>query len=122
MSFAVGRERSDGFVDPLDALRCAVDGLLDVDPATLSVSVKGSELLRLRRQMDRLDAAFAARVLDANRNGVGLEDGHVSTTAWIGWKSGLPPAQVRKVARQAELAELLPETGQAWREGRITTT
>ena len=30
--------------------------------------------------------------------------------------------RVRKVLRHAELCELLPETGQAWRDGKITST
>jgi hypothetical protein len=111
----------DGFVDPVGALERAVDGLLDQDPAELAVSVKGAQMVRLRRQMDRLDAVFAVRVQDANRNGVGLEDGHVSTTAWIGWKTGLEQAQVRKIQRHADLAERLPETGRAWRDGTISS-
>jgi hypothetical protein len=65
------------------------------------------------RRRDRLDAVFAVRVQDANRNGVGLEDGRVSTTAWVGWRTGLEQPQVRKIDRHADLAELLPATGRS---------
>jgi hypothetical protein len=40
----------------------------------------------------------------------------------VSWKTGLSRPTVGKVLRHAELAELLPETGQAWRDGTITTT
>ncbi|MGZ6888248.1 MAG: DUF222 domain-containing protein [Acidimicrobiia bacterium] len=122
MSFGAGRGDRDGFVDPVGDLRCAVDAVLDQDPASLSSSEKGVELIRLRRQIDRLEAVFAARVQDAHRNGVGLEDGHQSTPAWIAWQTGMPRPAVGKVLRHAELVELLPETGDAWRAGTITST
>ena len=104
MSFGVGRGGLDGFADPLGDLGTAVDGVLDQDPAGLPLSVKGGELIRLRRQIDRLEAAFAARALDCNPNGVGLEDGHQSTPAWISWKTGLARTAVTRVLRHAELA------------------
>ncbi|MGZ4715017.1 MAG: hypothetical protein ACXV9S_18780, partial [Acidimicrobiia bacterium] len=62
MSFGAGRGDRDGFVDLVGDLRCAVDAVLDQDPASLSSSEKGVELIRLRRQIDRLEAVFAARV------------------------------------------------------------
>src|SRR3954447_24419426 len=121
MSFGVDRGTAERSSDPISVLRAAVDGVLDLDPADLAVSVKGTELIRLRRQMDRLEAAFAMRVQDANRNGVGLEDGHVSTTAWVAWKTGLEQRRVRAITRHAEIAALLPETGRRWREGTIAS-
>jgi hypothetical protein len=122
MSFGVGREGLDGFCDPLSDLCTVADAVLDQDPAGLTLPEKGRDLIRLRRQIDRLEAAFALRVQDAHRNGVGLEDGHQSTPTWISWKTGMPRPAVTKVLRHAEVAELLPETGQAWRDGTITAT
>lgn len=111
-----------GLDDPVGNLRRAVDGVLDQSPDGLTDAELGADLVRMRRQIDRLEAAFAARTLAAHRRGVGLEDGHQSTPAWISWQTGVPRPAVGKVLRHAELAELLPETGQAWRDGTITAT
>ena len=89
MSFGSDRDASDGFRDPLGGLRAAVDALLEQEPAELVLAEKGADLVRLRHQIDRLEAAFAARALDCNRNGVGLEDGHHSTATWVAWKTGM---------------------------------
>jgi hypothetical protein len=122
MSFGVGREGFDGFHDPLATLRGAVDGLLAQDPAELTDGELGADLVRLRRQIDRLEAGFAERCLAANRRGVGLEDGHVSSPAWVAWKAGMTRGAVAKSIRHAELCELLPETGAGWRDGTVRTT
>ena len=122
MSFGPDRDSAERLHDPVAGLRSAVDALLDQDPADLTVAEKGVDLIRLRRQMDRLDAAFAQRAQDANRNGVGVEDGHVSTPAWVAWKTGMHRSAVSKVLRTADVCELLPDTGLAWREGRVSTT
>ncbi|MGZ6953805.1 MAG: hypothetical protein ACXVJX_17050, partial [Acidimicrobiia bacterium] len=111
MSFGAGRGDRDGFVDPVAVLRAAVDQVLAPDPAGQTDSELGADLVRLRRQMDRLEAAFAQRALAAHRRGVGLVDGHPSTPAWIAWQTGMPRPAVGKVLRHAELVELLPETG-----------
>jgi hypothetical protein len=58
----------------------------------------------------------------ANRRGVGLVDGHASTPAWIAWKAGMTRGAVARSIRHAELCEVLPETGAAWRDGTIRTT
>src|SRR5205085_6658886 len=102
MSFGSDRGAGEGRCDPRAGLRSAVDAVLDQDPAELALSVKGVDLVRLRRQIDRLEAGFAARVLDAHRNGVGLEDGHQSTPAWVAWKTGMPRAAVGRVLRTAD--------------------
>ena len=81
-----------------------------------------TDLLRFSRQRDRADAGFAAWVLAAVRHQVGVEDGYADTIGWLAWKTGISRSELRKVVRLGELVELLPETGVAWREGRITTT
>jgi hypothetical protein len=122
MSFGAGREGADGFHDPVADLRSAVDALAVQAPAELTDEELGADLVRLRRQIDRLEAVFAMRTLAANRRAVGLEDGHPSTPAWIAWKAGMTRAGVARAQRHAELAELLPATGAAWRDGRISST
>lgn len=112
----------DGLEDPIRGLHAAADAVLEQDPAEQTVEELGADLVRLRRQIDRLEAGFAQRTLAAHRRGVGLEDGHQSTPAWIAWKTGMFRPAVGKVLRHAELAELLPETGTAWRDGTITAT
>src|SRR5947207_2714959 len=121
MSFWVDRGGSDGCCDPVGDLRIAVDAVLDQDPADLVASAKGTDLMRLRRQIDRLEAAFALRVQDANRNGVGVEDGYASTPAWVAWKTCMHRSAVTKVLRTADVCELLPATGEAWKSGQVST-
>ena len=122
MSFGAGRDGLDGFSDPLDDLGRALDGVLGLDPVALPASELQADLLRWSRRRDREDAGFAAWVLAAVRNGVGVADGYVDTIGWLSWKTGKSRGELRKLLRWAELAELLPETGQAWRDGRITTS
>src|SRR6478672_3359221 len=122
MSFTVGREDSDGFVDPVGDLGTAIEGVLGLDPVALPAAELQTDLLRWSRRRDREDAGFAAWVLAAVRTGIGVEDGFVDTVAWLSWKTGRTRGDLRKLLRSAELAELLPETGQAWRDGKITTT
>ena len=81
-----------------------------------------TDLLRFARVRSREDAVFAAWVLAAVRNQVGVEDGYVDTIGWLSWKTGTPRAELRRIIRHAELCELLPETGAAWKSGAITTT
>ena len=61
-------------------------------------------------------------MLAAVRNGVGVADGYVDTVGWLSWKTGISRSRIRTMLRWAELAELLPDTGAAWRDGEITTT
>jgi hypothetical protein len=81
-----------------------------------------TDLLRWSRQRDREDAGFAAWILAAVRAGIGVEDGYVDTIGWLAWKTGTSRSELRRIVRLAQLCELLPETGVAWRDGTITTT
>lgn len=106
--------------DPVGGLRSVVDAVVAQDPSALADAELAIDLVRLRRQIDRLEAAFADRALGANRRGVGLADGHRSTPAWLAWKAGMHRGAVNRSLRHAEVCEVLPETGRAWREGEIT--
>jgi hypothetical protein len=122
MSFGSDREGLDGFCDPLADLGTAVDRLAALDPAGMVDAELGTDLLRFARRRSREDAVFATWTLAAVRRGVGIADGYADTIGWLAWKTGKARAELRRVVRMAELCELLPATGQAWREGRVTTT
>src|SRR4051794_16540499 len=121
MSFGVDRGALDGFCDPVGGLRTAVDAVLDLDPVEAGTAALKDDLLRWARQRSREDAGFASWVLAAVRNQVGVEDGYVDTIGWLAWKTGISRSELRKVVRLAELCELLPDTGDAWRDGKIST-
>ena len=90
-----------------------VDAMVDAELA--------SDLIRLQRQADRIDAKLAEMTAKATTRGVGIADGHASTSAWVRWQTGQSPAAVHRVGRLGSLLELLPETGRWWRDGQITT-
>jgi hypothetical protein len=121
MSFAVGQDDLIGFCDPVGDFRSAVDCVLDLDPVAMPGAELKGDLLRWSRQRDRADAGFATWVLTAVRNQVGIEDGYVDTIGWLAWKTGISRSELRKVVRLAELCELLPATGAAWRSGAVST-
>src|SRR6476646_2864172 len=121
MSFGVGRDGLDGFSDPVGDLGTVVDRLADLDPARMVDAELGTALLRFARRRSREDAVFATWTLAAVRRGVGVEDGYVDTIGWLAWKTGKSRAELRRVVRMAELCELLPATGQAWRDGKVST-
>src|SRR6476620_6588892 len=121
MSFGVARGALDGFGDPLGDVLHAADGLRDLDPAEMVDARLKDDLLRFARHRSREDATFAVWVLAAVRRQVGVEDGYVDTIGWLSWKTGISRSDLRKVVRLAELCELLPDTGQAWRDGQVST-
>jgi hypothetical protein len=121
MAFGSDRGTPDGFGDPIAALGTAVDGLVDQDPASIVDAELRDDLLRWARQRSRDDAAFAGWVLAAVRRQVGVEDGYVDTIGWLAWKTGMMRSAVRTMVRLAEVCELLPTTGAAWRAGQVST-
>src|SRR3954469_12348174 len=121
MSFGANRGAPDGFCDPVGGLRTAVDAVLDLDPVEAGTAALKDDLLRWARQRSREDAGFASWVLAAVRNQVGVGDGYGDTIGWLSWKTGMSRSELRKVVRLAELCELLPDTGAAWRDGQVST-
>src|SRR5690242_9700923 len=99
MSFGSDREGLDGFCDPVGDLRSAVDRVLDLDPVEMPGATLKSDLLRWAKQRSRQDAGFAAWVLAATRNQVGVEDGYVDTIGWLSWKTGTSRGELRRVVR-----------------------
>src|SRR3954447_10434371 len=122
MSFGAGREGLDGFCDPLGDLGTAVDRARRPGPRSNgrrrarsgSVAVRAATLPG-GRDLRGLDARGGA----SRGRGLRRLRGH---DRLLSWKTGKPRAELRRVVRMAELVELLPATGQAWREGTITTT
>src|SRR6478736_6561053 len=121
MSFGVDRGSHEGLCDPLGDVLRASDAVRDLDPAAMVDEELKTDLLRFARHRSREDATFSDWVLAAVRRQVGVEDGYVDTIGWLSWKTGKSRAELRKMIRLAELCELLPETGAAWRDGKVST-
>ena len=107
--------------DPVRVLRAAVKLVAGVDLTAMPDAAIADDLVSLRRSMDRLDGAFAHWSVTAQGRGVGLADGHGSLPAWLGWKTGVRRAVMNHTIRVGDAAELLTESGAAWRNGEIST-
>ena len=105
----------------LEALRAGTDAVISLDPAELSDGELASTILRFRRELDRLDAVFADLALAGHRRGVGREDGYESTPSWLRARSGMRTGDVHGAIAAGELGEILPDTREAWRAGRISS-
>ena len=108
-------------LDPFVLLDAALGRIAALDPAESDDEALAQDVVRLRRRMDRLDATVADWTFAAHRRGVCAVDGYRSTASWFGWKTGVFAGHVRRSLNFAETAELLPETGDAWRAGKIST-
>ncbi len=108
-------------VDPAVQLGVAVDALVAVDPADLSDAALASELLAVRREMDRQEAVFARLARAAHLRGVGALDSAASTAAWLRSEARMREGDARAAIETGELSELLAETGAAWRAGDVSS-
>jgi hypothetical protein len=108
-------------VEPPAQIRAGVDALVAVDPADLSDAALASELLALRREMDRQDAVFARLARAAHTRGVGMLDGAASTAAWLRSAGRMREGDAPAAIEAGEVSELLAETGAAWRAGDVST-
>ena len=108
-------------IDTVGVLGSAVDHVVRMDVPELPDAVLAADVVRMRTEMDRLASKYAELVLTANRRGIGREDGHHSTGAWIRWQTGQTLGEVRRVEQAGRVAELLPATGRAWRDGQISS-
>lgn len=121
MEFAASAPESDVDADPVRALRRAVDRVATSDPSAMTDAELARDLVALRTEADRIEAVLAELTMAANRRGIGLEDGHQSTPAWLRWRTGQTLTEIRRAERLGQVAELLPDTGRAWRTGEITS-
>ena len=105
----------------LEVLREGVDELVGMDPAELSDPALADQLLAARREMDRLDAAFARLAHAAHRRGIGAMDGDGSTAAWLRHRAQMREGDARAAVEAGEVCDLLADAGAAWRAGEITS-
>ena len=112
-----GRRENPPFV----ALRAGVESMMSLDPAELSDSELAATILQFKVELDRQDAVFADLALAGHRRGVGAEDGYESTRSWLRARAGLQTGEVSAAIAAGELGEILPETRDAWRSGRISS-
>ena len=106
---------------PISDLRASVGSMMSITPGELSDGELASTIVQFRRELDRLDAVFADLVVAGHRRGVGAEDGYESTPAWLRARSGMRPGEVHAAIAAGELGEVLPDTREAWRAGRISS-
>jgi hypothetical protein len=102
-------------------LRAAVDDVVALDPDGFDDDELADDMLALRREMDRQDAAFARRAQAGHRRGIGSRDGSASTAAWLRSRAGMREGDAKAAIEAGAVAELLPATGEAWRDGEIST-
>ncbi len=127
MSVSTDLERDEPTVDHgfdddgAELLRAAVDRLAMVDPATLSDHALADQLLGLRREMDRQDAVFARLARAAHVRGLGSIDGAASTAAWLRHRARMREGDARAAIECGDVADLLTDTGEAWRSGAIAS-
>ena len=108
-------------VSPVAQIRAGVDALAAVDPSGWSDAEVASEVLALRREMDRQEALFARLVRAAHTQGVGASDGAASTAAWLRSNARMREGDARAAIEAGKVSELLAETGAAWRAGDISS-
>jgi hypothetical protein len=90
-------------------------------PTTMPDAELADELIRRRREIDRLEAEFAQFAWAGHQRGIGTVDGSPSTQAWLRRHTGMREGDARAAIETGEVAELLPTIGDAWRGGEITT-
>ena len=97
------REIEATFVDPVSEIRRAVDtalAALDIDAMT--DGELATDLVRLRRQTDRIESALTEMSVKARQRGVGLTAGYASTPAWQSWQTGQSRGAVGQIIRIGE--------------------
>ena len=103
-------------------LASAVDELLAVDPRELPGTAAMDAVVDLRRQINRLEAAYLAQLEAVDRAGAALTE-HASTAGWLraGCRLSATAAH-RDVHLARDLADALPATRAALADGVISPT
>ncbi len=107
--------------DPFVVLRAAIELFAETPSGSLTDTALSADVIHLRRRIGQLEAIFAEYAHGAHRRGVCGHDAMRSTPAWLAWQTGLHRGQVSRAIATADLAELLPTMGAAWRAGRVST-
>ena len=107
--------------DPFVMLRATLELFAAAPSKALTDPELTADVIRLQRQIGRLEAVFAEYALGSHRRGLCGHDAYRSTPAWLSWRTGLHRGQVQRAMDTADLAELLPTMGAAWRAGLVST-
>lgn len=103
-------------------LREAVDVVVATAPDDLCDAALADEVVALRGELDRLEGQFARVAHAAHLRGLGTVDGAASTAAWLRSRTGMREGDARSALEAgAACADVLMETGEAWRTGEIPT-
>lgn len=98
----------------------AVDELLSTDVADLPDALLGEEIVELRRQANRIEAAYLTRLEAFDRRGAASAD-RGSTQAWLREACRLAPNRAhRDVHLARDLADVLPATRAALGDGELS--
>lgn len=107
-------------VQPIAALRLAMDGLRDEDIADLSAGSLGDQLIDLGALAARLAHEQARRAVAFDASGGPLADGFLSGAAWLRSNTVAPPALAADFVRVGRaLRDRLPATSAALRAGQF---
>src|SRR4051812_43274521 len=101
-------------------LASAVDELLAADVREEPDSVLAGEVVELRRQITRLEAAYYDRVAVLDGHGIGNEEHAGSTAGWLRASTHLAPSKASRDVRLARDLTELPATRTALGDGSIT--
>jgi hypothetical protein len=104
----------------LQAVAAAVDAVHDSDVGTLPDAALCAELIELRRQIDRLEAAWLARVAVAHARGSAGHEGYVTTAAFLRHACHLSPGSARARVRTAAAVDERPLVRAAFDAGSIS--
>lgn len=100
----------------------AVDTLAAEALHNLSDHALGSDLVDIRRQIDRLEAEFMRRLHRFDRNHGALADGAVSTVSWLRGTCGVTAATAAQRVGMARVLAELPKTMESLCAGRSSFT
>ena len=102
----------------LDGLEASVNDLAVEPREAIIRRPLADDLVRLRRQIDRLEAEFIRRLSAFDHNQEGLVEGGVSTVSWVRAACALSGSAATERVRMARALEDLPQVMESFRAGR----
>jgi hypothetical protein len=105
--------------DPVEGLALCVDTVVGADLEGRAVAAVGEDLVRIRRQIDRLEAEFIRRLSYFERERGFVADGSPSLVQWLRSRCGLAAGGAAGRAEVARELPVLPEADRLFREGEI---
>lgn len=107
-----------GFDRALELLAGALDACASSEPVDLG---HGDRVIRLAREVTRLDAVLGRTLAAFASSGEHAADGARSVTAWVVHKTKLARADVHRLLRLGRASGDLPAFGSAWADGTVST-